>query len=43
MRHFAREDDALHPDVSNLKTYGYTTYVYNNSIRRSDKFATRVL
>jgi transposase InsO family protein len=43
MRHFAREDNALHPDVSNLKTYGCTIYVYNNSIRRGDKFATRVL
>jgi transposase InsO family protein len=43
IRHFAREDIVLHPDISNLKTYGCTTYVYNNSIRRNDKFAARVL
>jgi hypothetical protein len=43
MRHFVREDDTLYPDVSNLKTYGYTAYVYDNSILRSDKFAIRVL
>jgi hypothetical protein len=43
MRHFAREDNTLHPDVLNLKTYGCTTYVYDNSIRRGNKFAARVL
>ncbi|PPJ52893.1 hypothetical protein CBER1_11827 [Cercospora berteroae] len=43
MKHFGREEDALQPDVSNLKAYGCTAYVYDNDRRRGDKFAPSAL